>query len=212
MIDALLATVERNLPYGDDRLEALAASGKKILLVTMHRRESWGQPMARVGGAVAQLAAMHDDLVIVVPVHLNPVVRETLLPPLAGSPNVLVMEPLSYGPFARLMNDSHVLLTDSGGVQEEGPSLGKPVLVLRDNTERPEAVDAGTVRLVGTNADVIVGETNRLLQDAKHYESMARAINPYGDGLASARSVQGIESLFGLAPAPDSFSTLGDDL
>lgn len=206
VIDALLATVERQLPYGDERLEQLAASGRRIVLVTSHRRESWGPPMARVAQAIARLASDLPELAFVLPAHLNPVVRETLLPPLADLPNVLIVEPLSYGPFARLMHDSHLLLTDSGGVQEEGPSLGKPVLVLRDTTERPEAVAAGTVRLVGTDGDVITREVMRLLDDEQHYAAMAQAINPYGDGQAARRTVQAVEAFLGLGDAPAEFS------
>lgn len=205
VIDALLSTVARQLPYGDERLAQLVASGRRIVLVTSHRRESWGAPMVRVAEAIAHLATTYPDLAFVLPAHLNPVVRETLLPPLEKCSNVLIVEPLSYGPFARLMNDSYLLLTDSGGVQEEGPSLGKPVLVMRDTTERPEAVEAGTVRLVGTDHDVIVREVTRLLEDEQHYTAMAQAVNPYGDGQAAARSAQAVEAFFGLEPQPEEF-------
>lgn len=206
VIDALLSTVLRRPPYGDERLERLVASGRRIVLVTSHRRESWGEPMARVARAIAEIATAFPDITVVLPAHLNPVVREVLLPPLESIDNVLVVEPLSYGPFARLMNDSHVLLTDSGGVQEEGPSLGKPVLVMRETTERPEAVEAGTVRLVGTDRQLIVEAVSRLLTDEAHHGSMARAVNPYGDGKAAARTVQAIEAFFGLDVGPAEFS------
>lgn len=203
VIDALLEVVARRLPYDDAALEQLA--GRRMVLITAHRRESWGAPMAQSARAVQRLARRYPDTVFVLPAHLNPVVREVLLPPLRDCSNVLITEPLPYGQFARLMQDSHVILTDSGGVQEEGPSLGKPVLVMRDTTERPEAVEAGTVRLVGTDEDRIVDEVSRLLDDPEHYEAMARAVNPYGDGQAARRSVQALEHYFGLGDPPEDF-------
>lgn len=203
VIDALFEIVARQLPYSDPALEAIG--GRTMVLVTAHRRESWGEPMSRSARAIARLATTFPNVVFVLPAHLNPVVREVLLPPLAGLSNVVVTEPLPYGQFCRLMQDSHLILTDSGGVQEEGPSLGKPVLVMRDTTERPEAVTAGTVRLVGTDEQVIVREVSRLLTDQEHYVAMANAVNPYGDGRAGRRTVQAIEHYFGLADAPDHF-------
>ena len=203
VIDALHDVVARRLPYTDPALERLDG---RVVLITAHRRESWGEPMARSAHAVRRLALRYPDTVFVLPAHLNPVVREVLLPPLRDLPNVLITEPLPYGQFSRLMQDSHLILTDSGGVQEEGPSLGKPVLVMRDTTERPEAVEAGTVRLVGTDEDVIVREVARLLDDDDHYAAMANAVNPYGDGQAARRSVQAIEHFFGLAGPPDDFA------
>lgn len=203
VIDALLDVVARRLPYDDSALEQL--DGRRMVLITAHRRESWGAPMAQSAQAVQRLARRHPDTVFVLPAHLNPVVREVLLPPLRDCPNVVITEPLPYGQFARLMQDSHVILTDSGGVQEEGPSLGKPVLVMRETTERPEAVEAGTVRLVGTDEDAIVDEVGRLLDDSDHYAAMAHAVNPYGDGQAARRSVQAIEHFFGLGDPPDDF-------
>jgi UDP-N-acetylglucosamine 2-epimerase (non-hydrolysing) len=194
IIDALLATVGRCVPYGDSSLEDLDADPRRVLLVTSHRRESWGPAMRGIGRALARLA---DDpnLLIVLPVHRNPVVREAILPPLARRANVLVVEPLSYGGFARLLNRASVILTDSGGIQEEGPSLGKPVLVMRNTTERPEAVAAGTSRLVGTEETHIVREVRRLLGDPAAYAAMSQAINPYGDGRAAARSLAAITAL-----------------
>jgi UDP-N-acetylglucosamine 2-epimerase (non-hydrolysing) len=203
VIDALFDVVRRRVPYADPRLEAV--SGHPMMLVTAHRRESWGEPMARCAAAIARLARRHPDVSFVLPAHLNPVVREVLLPPLNELPNVVIVDPLPYGQFCCLMQDSSVILTDSGGVQEEGPSLGKPVLVMRDTTERPEAVHAGTVRLVGTDEELIVSEVTRLLTDEDAYSSMANAVNPYGDGNAARRSVQAIESFFGLGDMPDDF-------
>ena len=168
------------------------------VLVTTHRRESWGEPMARTANAVARLAKEFEDIRFVVPAHLNPVVREVLLPPLQGLHNVLITEPLRYSDFAHAMFASTLILTDSGGVQEEAPSLGKPVLVLRDTTERPEAVEAGTVKLVGTDEQLIVDEARQLLTDASAYDEMAHAVNPYGDGHAAVRTCYALEWMFGL--------------
>jgi UDP-N-acetylglucosamine 2-epimerase (non-hydrolysing) len=198
VIDALLATVARHLPFSDPRLEELAASSRRILLVTTHRRENQGDAMRGVGRALARIADAEPDLVIVFPVHKNPVVREAVLPALEGKTNVFVSEPLAYGEFTRLLSLAHVVLTDSGGVQEEAPSHGKPVLVMRENTERPEAVDAGTVLLIGTDEDRIVNEVTLLLHDRERFAAMANAVNPYGDGRAAVRTVAAIEELLGV--------------
>ena len=187
--DARLWAVARYPGYCDPGLDALDDDPAQVLLVTAHRRESWGPPLARVGRAVAQLAAAEPQLRVVIPAHRNPAVRESLLPPLAGCPGVEVVEPLDYGAFCRLMNRSHLVLTDSGGVQEEAPSLGKPVLVTRDVTERPEGIAAGTAHLVGTDPAVIVPLVRTLLHDEDAYRRMANAVNPYGDGHAAERVV-----------------------
>lgn len=192
VIDALLATVERQLPFADPALEQAVAGDRRLLLVTTHRRENWGGAMEGVGRAIARLAREHEDLLVVLPAHRNPVVREAILPALDGVPNVLVTEPLPYGEFARLMSAAHLILSDSGGVQEEAPSLGTPVLVMRDTTERPEAVAAGTVRLVGTDEETIVAEVGALLRDCAAHAAMASATNPYGDGTAARQSVSAI--------------------
>jgi UDP-N-acetylglucosamine 2-epimerase (non-hydrolysing) len=206
VIDALLTTVGKKIPFTHPQLEDLAASGRKILLVTTHRRENQGEAMRRVGRALARIADAEPDLAIVLPVHKNPAVREAVLPALKGKLNVTVTEPLAYGEFTRLLSHAHVVLTDSGGVQEEAPSLGKPVLVMRDNTERPEAVDAGTVALIGTDEERIFEEVDRLLHDQDHYDSMAYAVNPYGDGKASLRTVAAIEELLGVGYRTAEFS------
>ncbi|MGO4120547.1 non-hydrolyzing UDP-N-acetylglucosamine 2-epimerase [Arthrobacter sp. YAF16] len=198
VIDALLATVGKEIPFTDPQLEELAASGRRILLVTTHRRENQGDAMRGVGRALARLADSEPELVIVLPVHKNPAVREAVLPAVEGKSNVVVTEPLPYGEFTRMLSLAHVVLTDSGGVQEEAPSLGKPVLVMRDNTERPEALEAGTVKLIGTDEEQIVIEVTRLLHDAGHFAAMANAVNPYGDGKAAARTVAAIEELLGV--------------
>ncbi len=162
---------------------------RKVLLVTGHRRESFGGGFERICSALADLARQHPDMDIVYPVHLNPQVQQPVNTLLAGINNVYLIAPLDYLPFVYLMDRAHLILTDSGGVQEEGPSLGKPVLVMRDTTERPEAVDAGTVKLVGTQTQKIVDEINVLLTDQAEYERMSFAHNPYGDGQACARII-----------------------
>ncbi|WP_420107781.1 non-hydrolyzing UDP-N-acetylglucosamine 2-epimerase [Kocuria marina] len=196
VIDALLHTVEQQLPFTDPQLEEIASSGKRVLLVTTHRRENQGEAMRGVGRALARIADAEPELTIVLPAHRNPVVREAVLPAIEGKPNVVVTEPLAYGEFTRMLSVAHVVLTDSGGVQEEAPSLGKPVLVMRENTERPEAVTAGTVKLIGTDEERIVTEVDRLLNDADAYQAMANAVNPYGDGKAAERSLAAIEQMF----------------
>ncbi|WDF32125.1 UDP-N-acetylglucosamine 2-epimerase (non-hydrolyzing) [Arthrobacter agilis] len=208
VIDALLDMVGRTVHFDDPRLERLVASGRRILLVTTHRRENQGDAMRQVGRALARLAISEPDLVIVLPAHKNPVVREAVLPAIAGHSNVIVTEPLAYGEFTRLLSLAHVVLTDSGGVQEEAPSLGKPVLVMRDTTERPEAVDAGTVLLIGTEEERIVEEVSRLLHEPAHYAAMANAVNPYGDGKAAGRTVAAIAQLLNVGERiPDFISS-----
>ena len=162
-------------------------STKKLILVTGHRRESFGGGFERICQALVQTAEQHPEVQIVYPVHLNPNVQEPVNRLLRQSPSIHLIEPQDYLPFVYLMNKAHIILTDSGGIQEEAPSLGKPVLVMRDTTERPEAVEAGTVKLVGTNIDQITQELTRLLTDSTAYERMSQAHNPYGDGLACQR-------------------------
>lgn len=190
VVDALFATRDRiiaepALAAGLDDL-ARRFSGKRIIAVTAHRRENFGPGMEAIASAIATLAE-RDDLAVIFPVHPNPEVGPVVEAALGGRDNVALTEPLDYPHFVRLMTMADLLLTDSGGVQEEGPSLGKPVLVMRGTTERPEGIAAGTARLVGTEEARIVGETRRLLDDRAAYEAMARAHNPYGDGKASLR-------------------------
>ncbi|QIX27850.1 UDP-N-acetylglucosamine 2-epimerase (non-hydrolyzing) [Nocardioides sp. JQ2195] len=199
VIDALLHVVGRDHAAVDDPALASALEKRQpLVLATSHRRESWGQPMARTAAALARLAKEFTDVCFLLPAHLNPTVRDVLLPPIEGLPNVVVTEPLSYTDFSRAMAECRLVVTDSGGVQEEAPSLGKPVLVLRDTTERPEAVAAGTVRLVGTDEDLIVKEVSRLLTDPAAYDEMAHAVNPYGDGRASLRIRAAVEEFIGV--------------
>ncbi|MEO4038815.1 UDP-N-acetylglucosamine 2-epimerase (non-hydrolyzing) [Micrococcaceae bacterium Sec6.3] len=198
VIDALLEAVRAQVPFEDERLAALESSGRRIVLVTTHRRENQGDAMRGVGRALARLAARFPDVSFVLPAHRNPVVREAILPHLEGLENVLVTEPLAYGEFTHLLSAATVVVTDSGGVQEEAPSLGKPVLVMRENTERPEAVSAGTVRLIGTDEELVVSEVSRLLEDPQAYTAMSTAVNPYGDGRAAERTVSGVAQLLGV--------------
>jgi UDP-N-acetylglucosamine 2-epimerase (non-hydrolysing) len=195
-IDAVLY-VKDGLERGDlqaPEMPGLDAS-RKLILVTAHRRESFGEGFERICAALAELAR-RTDVQLVYPVHPNPNVQEPVNRHLAGVPNILLVDPLSYVPFVDLMRRAYLLITDSGGVQEEGPSLGKPILVLRDKTERPEAVEAGTVRLVGTDSRLIVQQAIRLLDDRKAYQAMARVHNPYGDGRASDRIANAIRTFF----------------
>lgn len=203
VIDALLDVAARQLPPTNQDL--LRLDGRRTILVTAHRRESWGEPMARAAHAMARLARAFPDVQLLLPAHLNPAVREILLPELEGIDNIIITDPLSYGDFIYAMNRSDIVLTDSGGVQEEAPSLGKPVLVMRETTERPEAVLAGTVSLVGTDENLIFDQVSRLLTNQLAYDAMAKAVNPYGDGLASDRSVKSIEHFFGYAERPFDF-------
>jgi len=164
-------------------------AGKRIVGVTTHRRENFGEGMAAIAGAIRRIAA-RPDVAVIFPVHLNPNVRAVMNQALAGLDNVALLEPLDYPHFARLLALAEIMLTDSGGVQEEAPALGKPVLVMRETTERPEGVAAGTARLVGTCEDRIVSEIFTLLDDKAAYEAMARAHNPFGDGCSAARIVE----------------------
>jgi len=196
VIDALLVTSRRNFDLG--KVGIKLNKDRKLILVTAHRRESLGVPLRNICSAVKRLAEkFRGEIEFVIPVHKNPVVRNVVNEILEDSDNVELIEPLDYEAFVHLMKASHLILTDSGGVQEEAPSLGKPVLVLREKTERPEAISAGAVKLVGMDEKVIFEETNRLLTDPSAYESMSRAINPYGDGHASERIVELILYYFG---------------
>ncbi len=179
------------LPGGD--LSTLAPSHTRVILVTAHRRENLGRPLEKICLALRELAARYGDaLRIIYPVHLNPNVWGPVHRLLGEVPNIILLPPLDYLPLVHVMRRAHLVLTDSGGIQEEAPGLGKPVLVLRDVTERPEAVEAGTVRLVGTEQSRIVAETERLLEDPIEYQRMARAVNPYGDGRAAERIVDAL--------------------
>lgn len=198
VIDALLEAVKHKVAFNDEVLDAVVDSGKPFILVTIHRRENQGEGMHDVGRALAEIATRHPDWTIVLPAHRNPVVREAVLPYVEAIDNVVVTEPIDYGRFTHLLSLCSFVLTDSGGIQEEAPSLGKPVLVMRDNTERPEALSAGTVRLVGTSAARIIDESERLITDPEWYTSMSNAVNPYGDGAATPRHLAAFEQFFGI--------------
>ena len=185
VIDALQTTVKADYRFTDSGLQ-------KALAVTTHRRENLGEPMRHVYQALRKVLENHPDVEAIFPVHKNPKVREIVNEELGKLAQVHLIEPLDYEPFANLMAKVDIVLTDSGGIQEEAPALGKPVLVLRDTTERPEAVDAGTVKLVGTAYDDVLRETSLLLDDSKYYQSMAEAANPYGDGRACERIIRKI--------------------
>lgn len=180
----------------DERFRFLDAD-KRLILVTGHRRENFGEGFQNICKALADIAERHSEVEILYPVHLNPNVRQPVNDILAERKlsNVHLIEPVDYLPFVYLMDRSHLIITDSGGVQEEAPSLGKPVLVMRDTTERPEAVDAGTVKLVGTSRQTIVDECEALLNDAQAYQRMSLAHNPYGDGRATSRIVDVLQSI-----------------
>ncbi|GAA3322959.1 non-hydrolyzing UDP-N-acetylglucosamine 2-epimerase [Paeniglutamicibacter sulfureus] len=207
VIDALFKVVEKNIPFSDPILEALVASGRKIVLVTTHRRENQGEPMRGIGRALARLSAAEPEVEFILPLHRNPAVREALLPEIEGRTNITLTEPLAYGEFTRLIAAANIVLTDSGGVQEEAPSLAKPVLVMRENTERPEAVVAGTVRLIGTDEEKIFESVELLLNDAAAYKQMALATNPYGDGKAAIRTVAAIAELLGVGTRMEDFDS-----
>ena len=195
VIDALLSIASRNYEFEDERVKAAAKSGRMILL-TAHRRENWGSPLQNICTAVKEILQRNPNCSVVFPVHKNPIVRDVIFPELQNTDRVILIEPPDYVPFVHLMKQAHIILTDSGGVQEEAPSLGKPVLVLRKTTERPEGVDAGSAMLVGTDVSAIVSETEKLLRDKSAYERMSQVNNPYGDGHAAERIWEIIRSRF----------------
>jgi UDP-N-acetylglucosamine 2-epimerase (non-hydrolysing) len=197
VIDALFDVAKKDYDLKKAGIE-IKDENKKLILVTVHRRESFGAPLRNVCEALKHIAHDHkDDATIVIPVHKNPVVSGTVREILGGLPNVQLIDPLDYEPFVHLMRSSYLILTDSGGIQEEAPSLGKPVLVLRESTERPEAVNANTVKVVGTDMNTIIEEVERLFKDKAEYNRMSKAINPYGDGKASERIIGGMLHYFG---------------
>ena len=192
VIDALQTTVKADYEFADAEFNKIFARGNRLILMTTHRRENLGEPMRNVYKALRKVLETHADVEAIFPVHKNPKVREIVQEELGGLDRVHLIEPMDYEPFANLMGKVDIVLTDSGGIQEEAPALGKPVLVLRDTTERPEAVDAGTVKLIGTEYEDVLRETNLLLDDAEHYKKMAEATNPYGDGKACERIIRAI--------------------
>ncbi len=194
VIDALKWTVENKKHEIDSIRERYDLSGKEYVLMTMHRRENWGEPMKNVMKAVKILLEQNSNLHLIFPVHLNPAVREIVFPELENHDRITLTDPLDYLPFIALMQGSRLILSDSGGVQEEAPTLGKPVLVLRQTTERPEAVDSGVAKLVGTDLKTVVDTANELLNDTVKYRHMAESSNPFGDGKAAARIVSHLKN------------------
>lgn len=202
VIDALSTTVEKDHHFTVDLLNKLDYENKKIILVTCHRRENYGEPMARIMTALRQVADTYQNVELVYPVHLSPVVRQAAEQHLSGHERIHLIEPLDVEEMHNLMARCYMVMTDSGGLQEEAPALGKPVLVLRRETERPEAVEAGTVKLAGTETGQIVRMAAELIECPGVYADMAHAVNPYGDGHACRRIVDSIEHYFGLRAAP----------
>ena len=206
VIDALKTTVRADYHFSTEELNKLPYGEKKIILVTCHRRENYGTPMAHIMTALRRVADAFPDVELIYPVHLSPVVREAAGKYLSGHPRIHLIDPLSADEMHNLMARAYLVMTDSGGLQEEAPALGRPVLVLRRETERPEAVKAGTVKLAGTEEEEIFSLASELLHDERAYHAMAHAVNPYGDGQACRRIADAIEWKFGLrAEKPDEF-------
>jgi UDP-N-acetylglucosamine 2-epimerase (non-hydrolysing) len=204
VVDATLAVAGRKLPFENPAVAAARAnSTNRLVLVTAHRRESWGEPLDRILAAVKELIARYDDIDVILPSHPNPAVREQVDAALAGVERVTVTDPLPYPDLSRLLSEAYLVLTDSGGIQEEAPSFGVPALVLRDVTERVESLHAGCAKLVGSDTALIVSEASELLDSRVRRDSMTAGGNPYGDGLAAVRTAQATANLLGLAPAPE---------
>lgn len=196
VIDALQTTVKEDYTFTEELLNKIDYVNQKVILVTTHRRENLGDPMRNVYEAIRDIIGEHEEVEVIFPMHRNPKVRSIVQEVLGDMPRVHLIEPLEYEPFANLMDRTYLIMTDSGGIQEEAPSLGKPVLVLRDTTERPEAVQAGTVKLVGTDKTTVYSTAKELITNAEMYTAMSNAVNPYGDGLASERIVQALRHEF----------------
>ena len=205
VIDALKTTVREDYVFATEALNRLPYDSKKLLLVTCHRRENYGQPMEDIMSALAHIARSYGDVELVYPVHLSPAVQECAKKHLSGIANVHLIPPLAADEMHNLMARSYLVLTDSGGLQEEAPALGKPVLVLRRETERPEAISAGTVKLAGVKYDDIVSMAEELISDPAAYAAMAHAVNPYGDGQACRRIADAILWHFGMGGRPEDF-------
>lgn len=191
VIDALLSVIKDDYRFDEEALNEVKPE-ERLLLLTCHRRENWGERMENIFKAVNRITEKHSDIKVVFPMHLNPIVRNAAYAILGDNPKVILTEPMDYEPFANLIAKSVLVMTDSGGIQEEAPALGKPVVVLRTETERPEAVAAGTVKVVGVEQDAVFAAVDELLSDDAAYEKMAKAVNPYGDGTASKQIVDHI--------------------
>jgi UDP-N-acetylglucosamine 2-epimerase (non-hydrolysing) len=207
VIDALFLGVNHQKPLIDPLLTPILTWSGPIILVTAHRRESWGDGLRQIASAIRRLIAIHPDLLFVLPMHRNPIVRDILLTELSDRSNIILTEPLEYGDLCTVLNASKLVLTDSGGLQEEAPALGKPVLVLRTTTERPEGITSGHAVLVGTSPSTIVNTMCQLLDDHELYNQMSTKTNPYGDGNASARIQQAIAAYFHMGIQPLDFTS-----
>ncbi len=196
VVDALLEVAGLPYEFEDETLKKIDFEGKRVITVTCHRRENLGEYMRNIFGAIKEIADEFDDVEVVYPVHLNPKVREIASEILGDSSNVHLINPLSYQPFVNLMAKSYFIITDSGGMQEEAPSLGKPVLVVRKETERPEAVSAGTVKLAGVEKETIASLARELLTSEAAYDAMAKASNPYGNGTACEQIIRALKEMF----------------
>jgi UDP-N-acetylglucosamine 2-epimerase (non-hydrolysing) len=206
VIDSLFLMIKKNHIFTEPLLRDKKIFEKKIILVTVHRRENWGEPLKKICQALIKLLDEHSDLFVIIPLHKNPEIRKTVNHILKDRRDILLLDTLDYGDMINLMSKIYIILTDSGGIQEEAPSLGKPIFVLRDETERPEAVEAGVVKLIGTNKERIVSEVNIILTNKDKYMEMAKRINPYGDGKASKRIIKKILCYFNLIDQfPDEF-------
>ena len=205
VIDALQDVLSWRRPCDHPVLKMLAEQKRRMILVTSHRRENQGKPQERICEALVELVRRFPDILVVFPVHLSPAVRDTVLPRLRAQERIVLLDPIDYFETVHFMKASYLILSDSGGIQEEAPALGKPVLVLRDATERPEGIKAGTVRLVGTDRDTIIGSVTELLSKPAAYRRMSESINPYGDGKACDRILQALESIMGRAAPPEPF-------
>lgn len=206
VIDALFLMVKENYIFRETSLKDKKIFKKKIILVTMHRRENWGEPLKKTCRAINKIIDKHSDVSVIFPLHKNPEIRSNVKKILQNRKNILLLDTLDYDDMINLMSKSYIILTDSGGIQEEAPSLGKPVLVLRDETERPEAVKAGVVKLIGTDEERIFSEIDLVLNSREKYMEMSKSINPYGDGKASERIVKKILYNFNLIDqSPDEF-------
>ncbi|MBQ8605733.1 MAG: UDP-N-acetylglucosamine 2-epimerase (non-hydrolyzing) [Clostridia bacterium] len=205
VIDALKTTVRPDYEFVDENLAKIDFSDAKYILLTAHRRENLGKPLEQICTAVKQIVEQNPDVKVIYPMHLNPKVRDTAKAILGDLDNVSLIDPIDVCDMHNLMNKCYLVMTDSGGLQEEAPALGKPVLVLRTETERPEAVDAGTVKIAGVETDTIVKMANELIRDESAYNKQSKAVNPYGDGNASQRTVQAILSYFNLGEKPKDF-------
>ncbi|AWZ49875.1 UDP-N-acetylglucosamine 2-epimerase (non-hydrolyzing) [Clostridiaceae bacterium 14S0207] len=209
VIDAMQTTVEQNYTFENKELNSIDFINKKVIMVTAHRRENWGEPLENICYSLKNIAETMDNVEIVYLVHLNPLVKETAHKILGNTKNVNLLPPLALKETHNLMNKCYLIMTDSGGIQEEAPHLGKPVLVLRDTTERPEAVAAGTVKVVGTDKEIIIDTAKLLLTDEGEYTQMSNSVNPYGDGKASERIADDILYYYGyIKNKPEDFNTI----